>query len=190
MLLPGTIKNDQELVAFLRQELALQPEKMSIKEQEHVAAGIVGLLVNDLSDDWRKTYSVFNEIFELAANLEWSNTADYEEDWQKLRELIRELDWQVSDIHTIEDFIQYCKDILTEQPQYMYESDQERSAARIVGVCMGETYEVLEQQYPQLVEIFDIASDLEISNVENTTISWRRIKQLVDDLDRQVHAKS
>ncbi len=93
------------------------------------------------------------------------------------------------DIHTIEAFIFYCKEILTERPEYMYEKDQERFAAGIVGACMNNEYESMEQDHPELTEIFDIAADLEISNVDNTTLSWRRIKQLVGDLERRIDAK-
>jgi hypothetical protein len=92
------------------------------------------------------------------------------------------------DIHTIQQFIQYCREILALKPEYMSEKEQESPAAGIVGACIGEEQREWERIYPQFVEIFDIAAELEISNVANTTESWRRISTLVNELDRQVNA--
>lgn len=93
-----------------------------------------------------------------------------------------------SDIHTIQDFIKYCHEVLAERPEYMREKEQERPAAAIVAASYMESFEDLEECYPQLTEIYDLASNLEISNTANTTSDWRRIKELVDELAREVHS--
>jgi hypothetical protein len=92
---------------------------------------------------------------------------------------------QPDDIHTIQDFISYCHDILAEQPEYMREKEQEKLATALVCACLVDSFNELEKSYPVLTEIFDIASDLEWSNSFNTTIDWRRIKELVDKLEKQ-----
>lgn len=90
------------------------------------------------------------------------------------------------DIHTIQDFIAYCREVLAERPEYMREKEQERCAAAIVGIGAYNVFEELQVKYPQFTEIYDLASDLEISNTANTTIDWRRIKELVSELEREV----
>jgi len=86
-------------------------------------------------------------------------------------------------IYTIQDFIVYCREVLAERPEYMREKEQERSASAIVAVGANDLFEEFQGKYPQFAEIYDLASDLEISNTANTTIGWRRIKGLVDELD-------
>jgi len=73
-------------------------------------------------------------------------------------------------IYTIEDFIAYCREVLAERPEYMHEKEQERPASAIVAACCVDSFEKLEKQYSQITEIYDLASDLEISNTANTTI--------------------
>lgn len=90
--------------------------------------------------------------------------------------------------HTIEEFITYCYKILALKPEYMDEKAQESPAAGIISAFPGGGYEKLSSAYPEVEQIFDIASNLEISNVDNTTLSWRQIRQLVEDLDRKVHS--
>jgi hypothetical protein len=89
------------------------------------------------------------------------------------------------EIHTLHDFIRYCREVLAEQPEYMREKEQEQPASAIVAACVVGSFDVLEKQYPQLTTIFDLASNLEWSNSLSTTTDWRTIKQLVDELERQ-----
>lgn len=92
---------------------------------------------------------------------------------------------QPDNITTIQDFIKYCREVLAERPEYMQEREQERPAAAIVAACLMDSFGVLTQHHPQLTEIFDLASDLEISNSLNTTQDWRRIKELVGELEKE-----
>lgn len=87
------------------------------------------------------------------------------------------------DIYTIQDFIKYCREVLARRPEYMTEKEQELPASNLVAACVVDSFDNLEKEYPSLTEIFDLASDLEWSNSLNTTSDWRRIKQLVDELD-------
>lgn len=89
------------------------------------------------------------------------------------------------DIKDIYDLIAYCRELLADRPEYMSEQDQVPYAAGLVGLFASPKFDDLVKEYNQLSEILDIAEELEIPNVDNTTISWRRIKELVDELDRQ-----
>lgn len=91
MLLPGELKEIHEVAAFLRQELSLHPENMSFKEQERIAAGIVGLGVSDLFDDWRRDYPSLGKIYDIATDLEWSNVDSAPISWQEIERLTDEL---------------------------------------------------------------------------------------------------
>jgi len=91
---------------------------------------------------------------------------------------------QPDDIRTIQDFVQYCREVLATRPEYMTEKEQERPATAIVAACLADSFSKLEQKYPELTEIFDLASNLEISNSFNTSQDWRRIKQIVDKLEQ------
>lgn len=98
MLLPNELQTIQEVVEFLRQELAAHPKAVSGRDQEHIAAGIVGLGVSDKFDEWRQGYPKLQKIFDLASDLEWSNVAS-ENDilayWDSIARLTDELDQQV-----------------------------------------------------------------------------------------------
>lgn len=91
-----------------------------------------------------------------------------------------------SDIHSIQDFTTYCREVLAERPEYMRDKEQERPASAIVAASSADLFEGLEKQYPQLTEIYDLASNLEISNTASTTIDWRRIKELVGEIEREI----
>lgn len=67
-------------------------------QQEHVAASIVGLGVNDKFDEWQRDYPVLEKIFALAVDLERSNVAseaDISDYWKTISHLVDELEKQI-----------------------------------------------------------------------------------------------
>lgn len=99
MLLPGDLKNINELILYLRQELAHHPENMSLKQQENVAIGVVGLMVNEEFDKWRREYPILDTIWDIAVDLEWSNVGSLEdasESWRVIARMVDELEQQVN----------------------------------------------------------------------------------------------
>jgi hypothetical protein len=81
-------------------------------------------------------------------------------------------------------FLSSANDLLAKRPEYMRESEQEPHAAKLLGLAL-----VLEQKYPnlfkerlELIEITDLASNLEISNTDSVSLDWRRIRELVGQL--------
>lgn len=68
----------------------------------------------------------------------------------------------------------------------MRDKEQEPFAARIAGLFAHMDSLGWEWKYPEVYEIVEIATDLEWSNVDNTTIQWRRIMELLTALDRRV----
>lgn len=93
---------------------------------------------------------------------------------------------QLDKIKTINDLIAYCRGVLGENPEYMLETDQIPYAAAIVGLYSLSEYDAFEAEYSEITEILDLASNLEIPNSDNTTIDWRRIRELVEQLDREI----
>jgi len=160
------------------------------EQKENLAAHILSLTFTDHFKQWEKKYPVLIEVQALASDLEWSNAFDVDDDWEKLIKYINHLDYQLHmqtvDVLTIQDFIGYCHKVLAERPEYMREKEQERPAAAIVGASFADSFDKLKEQYPQLIEIYDLASNLEISNTANTTTDWRRIKELITELERKV----
>lgn len=60
-------------------------------DDEHVASNIVGLVSNDNFDDWYGADADFAAMFDLASDLEWSNTRLPALDWAELRTHIEQL---------------------------------------------------------------------------------------------------
>ncbi|MGD8373575.1 MAG: hypothetical protein PVI21_01825 [Candidatus Woesebacteria bacterium] len=94
---------------------------------------------------------------------------------------------------TINTFIKQCRTILqsSPKPDYMREKEQESYAADICGLCLALDLEDEDfKKYPLIEELTELAADLEWSNVPNTTIAWRRIRVIIDELDQQVNGKN
>jgi hypothetical protein len=87
-----------------------------------------------------------------------------------------------NEVHSIHDFITYSQAILAEHPEDM-DKEQQRSPAGALTVLMAnEEYHGEWQKYPQIIDILDTASDLDILNVDSAQASWMHIRHLVDEL--------
>lgn len=94
-------------------------------------------------------------------------------------------------VHTIQQFITYCREVLAQHPEQMSDQEQQSSAGALVGLYICDEYHrEWEKKYPQVVEILDVASDLDWLNTDSARNDWLRIKRLVDELERQVTHKA
>lgn len=92
---------------------------------------------------------------------------------------------KLTDIHQVVAFLQQE---LAQHPQVMSAEQQERAAAAIVGLGANDKFDAWREQYPKLGKIFDLASDLEWSNVastDDTRLYWQTVAALVDELSNE-----
>jgi hypothetical protein len=90
------LKTVEEALAYCQERVAAYREDMSKKEKEHVASTILSFSFGDYFEEWEKEYPIVIEIETLASDLEWSNAFNIDEDWEKLKAAIEELDRQVT----------------------------------------------------------------------------------------------
>ena len=93
---------------------------------------------------------------------------------------------KLQDIKTIQDFIAFCKEVLATKPEYMSEEEHEQPATAVFSACLLDSIEELYDIYPELVEISDISSNLEWSNSFNTSEDWRKIRVLLERLEKKI----
>lgn len=89
-----------------------------------------------------------------------------------------------SQVHTIQEFLTFCKAILAEHPERMNSERQQAKAGEIVVLMVNDEYHAEWQKYSQIVDIIEIAVDLD--RLDGSTGGWARIGRLVDELRARV----
>lgn len=77
--------------------------EMDPKKKEDLAAELLGFSFGDYFSKWREDYPIVDEIEAFASDLEWSNSLDVDEDWEKLIGYIDELARQVAARSALQD---------------------------------------------------------------------------------------
>ena len=91
-----------------------------------------------------------------------------------------------NEVHTIQEFITYCQSVLAEHPEHMSDEEQKDSAGALLVLMVNDEYDDEWQKYPQIIQILDIASDLDWLNTFSVKGDWNRIRRLVAELQEQV----
>jgi len=94
------------------------------------------------------------------------------------------------DIITIEDALEYCKERIALYSDGLKKEEKEHIASTILPFSFSDYFEEWEKEYPIVDEVEELASDLEWSNAFDIDEDWRKLKAAIEELDRQVHAKS
>jgi polyhydroxyalkanoate synthesis regulator phasin len=94
------------------------------------------------------------------------------------------------DLRTIEDALTYCKERVISYNSNLTKDEKERLASTILPFSFSDYYHEWEHKFPIVDRIEELASDLEWSNAFDIDEDWQKLKAAIDELDRQVHAKS
>ena len=93
-------------------------------------------------------------------------------------------------LKTIEEALAYCKEKAALYREDMTKEEKEHVASVILSFSFGDYFEKWEEEFPIVDEIEALASDLEWSNAINIDDDWEKLQAAIEELDRQVHAKS
>ncbi|MGD8374029.1 MAG: hypothetical protein PVI21_04185 [Candidatus Woesebacteria bacterium] len=85
-----------DAIAYCKKLIIHYNEYLPKKDKEQLATNIAAIIISDHYSDMVKTYPLFDRIDELGNDLEWSNAIDVDEDWQKLIDVIDQLDKQIN----------------------------------------------------------------------------------------------
>lgn len=89
------MKTIEEALDYCKSYIVKYNEGMSKVEKEHLASCILSFSFGDHFQEWYTQHPVVDEIQNLASDLEWSNSSDIDEDWEKLLGYIEQLDREV-----------------------------------------------------------------------------------------------
>jgi hypothetical protein len=89
-----------------------------------------------------------------------------------------------TEVHTIREFITYCKSILAKHPERMKDKDQQGCAGAIVVLMGNDEYHREWQKHPQIVDILEEAVYLD--RLDYSWGGWNRISRLVAELQEQI----
>lgn len=92
----NNLKTIQDALSYCKGQIALYREDMTPKEKEDLASDIFSFYFSDHFEDWYGQHPVVERIEAYASNLEWSNSSDIDEDWEKLKGFIEQLDREVN----------------------------------------------------------------------------------------------
>lgn len=71
-------------------------EDLSKKEKENLASAILSLTFCDDFQAWSDKFPVLERIEAFASDLEWSNSLDVDEDWEKFKGYIDQLERELA----------------------------------------------------------------------------------------------
>ncbi len=86
----------QDALLYCKERAARYRTDMKSKDKEQVASAISAFSFSDYFDEWAKEYPIVDDIEMLASDLEWSNSSDVDEDWEKLQASILQLEREVN----------------------------------------------------------------------------------------------
>lgn len=90
------------------------------------------------------------------------------------------------EIKDLDELIKFFRENNALHPERMPKAQQEEAAARIVGLHVNEHLDKWLDSYSELLEIMELAEDLEWSNVVNVQEAWARMYGLVDLLEVKI----
>jgi|GEM_PF-4741218 len=90
------LKTIDDFIASCKEVAIDYDENLSKKDKEHLASVILALTFTDRFTGWCEKYPLIERIEAYASDLEWSNSSDVDEDWEKLLRYIEQLDREVN----------------------------------------------------------------------------------------------
>lgn len=101
----GKARTVDDALAYCKDVISSYSRDLKIGQKEEVASRLLSFSFGNHFADWRQEYPVVNEIQALASDLEWSNSSDLDEDWQKLKSYILQLEYEIK----IQSSDLYCR---------------------------------------------------------------------------------
>lgn len=88
---------------------------------------------------------------------------------------------QPNEVHTIQEFITFCRSILAEHPDRLSDREQRAKAGEIVVLMANDEYHKEWLSHPQVIDIIEVAVDLD--RLDKESGGWARIDRLVTELE-------
>ena len=93
-----------------------------------------------------------------------------------------------TEVHTIPEFIAYCRAVLAKHPERMSDKEQQSQAGSIVVLMANDEYHNEWQKYPQIIEVIEEAVYLD--RLDFSWGGWSRIKRLVAELEERIESET
>ena len=88
--------NLEEVLQYYKEIAAKYHEDLSPKEKEELAHDIAWFTFSDDFNKWSQDYPILIDIETFADNLSWSNVGDVDDDWEKLKGYINQLELELT----------------------------------------------------------------------------------------------